>query len=292
MSVETWIDEFVRQNPLGAQASRVVQVLNSQPRFASYATARDLADRAGVNISTVTRTAQGLGFSGWSHLQLELRNRYLGSLGASEVLTEHADSAGDPVQSAFQQDADNIALAARTVDVDTIRTVADTIRRSGRTLIIASGSFLAPGIVLAHMASFMGIDITCDGTGGTIRVNQILKLQPGDCLLVVNVWRLPREILAATQLAKDRGVTICVITDQRSTPLASAGDHVVIVPSEGASLFPSMAAALTTAHAIAAEIAAADTEGVRAALAECEEAWHRLDLMEDQPIRSRPERQE
>lgn len=285
MSVETWIEEHARQNPPGAQASRVIEVLSSQPRFASYATARDVADRAGVNISTVTRTAQGLGFSGWSHLQLELRNRYLGGLAASEVLTEHADSAGDPVLSAFQQDADSLALAARTVDVDAIRTVADTIRRSGRTLIIASGSFLAPGIVLAHMASFMRIDITCDGTGGTVRVNQILKLGPGDCLLVVNVWRLPREILNATRLAKDRGATICVITDRHSSPLAAAGDHVVIVPSEGSSLFPSMAAALTTAHAIAAEIAASDTEGVRAALAECDDAWHRLDLMEDQPTR-------
>jgi DNA-binding MurR/RpiR family transcriptional regulator len=97
VSVEEWIESRTRRQPLGTQATKVLQVLASQPHFASYSAAREVADQAGVNISTVTRTAQAIGFAGWPDFQLELRNRYLASLSASDVLSEHEDETADPI---------------------------------------------------------------------------------------------------------------------------------------------------------------------------------------------------
>ncbi len=286
MSVEAWIEERASRTSIGAQASRVLGVLASQSRFASYATARQVADQAGVNISTVTRTAQGLGFTGWPDLQLELRHRYLGGLTANEILTDHTEPATDPIMAAFRSDAANLAVAASTLDLDTARAVAAAIRTARRTLVIASGSYLTPAIMLTHIAGLMGLDIDYDPAGGTARASRITRMGRGDCLIAINVWRLPREILQATRLAHDRGITTCVITDRRATPLTDAGDHVLIIPSEGASLFPSLTAAVALVHGILNQIVATDTERVRAAVADSDEAWRRLDLMEDQPTRT------
>lgn len=59
----------------------------------------------------------------------------------------------------------------------------------------------------------------------------------------------------------------------------------MIVPSEGTSVFLSLTAVMTTVNAILSEIAATDAEHVLASLNECDDAWRRLDLMEDQPTR-------
>ncbi|MFT4262044.1 MAG: MurR/RpiR family transcriptional regulator [Nocardioides sp.] len=283
MRVDGWIEELAAQAALGTQASRIVQVLAAKPRFSSYASAREIADSAGVNISTVTRTAQNLGFSGWPSLQLELRNRFLASLTASEMLADHADPSADPLTAAFQRDAENLALAMRTIDFGTLRTIAETIAGARRTLVIGSGSYLAPVVALAHVAAIMGLDVHWDPMGGTHRVNLAARLGPGDCLVTFNVWRTPREILEITRFAHERGATTCVITDRIGSPITPVGDHVLVVPSEGVTAFPSLTASMSVVHALLGHIALQDVERSRATALEVEDVWRRLDLMVDQP---------
>ena len=54
MPVDGWIEELAAQAALGTQASRVVQVLAAKPRFSSYASARKIADSAGVPIVVIS----------------------------------------------------------------------------------------------------------------------------------------------------------------------------------------------------------------------------------------------
>ncbi|MGH1554141.1 hypothetical protein ACRAWF_25925 [Streptomyces sp. L7] len=75
MTIEAWLTDRTR-GTLGPQAGRVVHVLARAPQFAGYSSAREVAERAGVNVSTVVRTAQQLGFDGWPQLREELRARF------------------------------------------------------------------------------------------------------------------------------------------------------------------------------------------------------------------------
>lgn len=286
MSLESWVEDLALHASLGTRASRVVSVIASQPRLASCATGREIAERAGVNIATVTRTAQSLGFTGWPDLQLELRGRYLGSLSAGDVLHEHADlahTAADPILAAFRADASNLALAARTMDLDAARAIADAILGASQTLVLGSGSYLAPGVMLAQFAGYLGLNVEPDLMAGTYRASRLMGMSPGDALVVFNVWRLPHEILAATRFAKERGLVTCVITDRRASPLAEAGDHVVVIPSEGVAHFPSMTAAFALVHGLLNEIVTRDPRGARRTTAATEDSWRRLNLMADQP---------
>ena len=283
MQVDGWIEEMAAGKVWGAQASRIVQVLATKPRFSSYASARQIADSAGVNISTVTRTAQSLGFAGWPALQLELRNRFLASLTASEMLASHADPSVDPIAAAFQRDAENLALATRAVDFAKLRTIAETIAGARRTLVIGSGSYLAPVVALAHIAAYLGLDISWDPMGGTHRITQAARLGPGDCLVTFNPWRTPREILEIVRFAQERGATTCVVTDRIGSPLTAVGDHVLVVPSEGIASFPSLTASMTVVHALLGYLALQDVERGGELAVEMEAVWRRLDLMVDQP---------
>lgn len=281
-AVESWLRELAQGASLGPKAGQVADLLAAQPRLAAYASAAEVARRAGVNVATVVRTAQVLGFSGWPGLQLELRSRYLASLTAAELLDEHDGSAPDPIVRALRSDMDNLALAIRTLDLNAIRAVSAAIAAARRTLLIASGSFAAPATQLAHIGGAMGLDIELEDRGGTHLVNHLTRYGPDDCLVAVNFWKLPRQILDATRLARQAGLTTCVITDLSSSALARVAGHVITVPSEGTSHFPSLTAAMSVIHAILADIALRRGEKAHAAIQRTEQFWQQMGLIYEQ----------
>jgi len=280
-SAEAWMRERSGGVKLGPKSQRVVQLLATRPEFTSYASTSAVAKLTGVDAATVVRTARALGFSGWPDLRLELRNRYLASLNATEVLSEHHTDASDPILRALRSDIDQLALATRTVDVSAIRAVASAMASSRRSIVIASGAFSGPAYQLAHVAAFMGLDAQFAERGGTTLVNTLARLGQGDCLVVINLWRLLREVRDATHIAHDAGVTTCVITDLQQSALTELADHVVTVPSEGTSHFPSLTTTMAVIHAILADITQQLGPEGRATMDRTEVLWDRVGLMCD-----------
>ena len=277
-AIQEWVGRRVEGVGLGPAANRVVKILVTQPHLASYATTADLASRANVNVATVVRTARQLGFSGWPELRLELRSRYLASLSATEMLAEHVGTAGDPVTDAVRQDIENLQLLSRTLEVDVVRNMAGAIREARRTVVIGSGTFAAPGLHLAHAGTTMGLDVRLERHFGTQLANAVHHLGPEDCLVAINLWWLPRQVLQATGIASERGSTVCVLTDIRTSPLAEHADQMLVIPSEGASTFPSLTPAASVVHALLAEIVKLGGEESRQAILGAEETWSRMGL--------------
>jgi len=280
-SIQEWMTERSASTSLGPKAARVVEVIKTHPHLAAYASTSDLAARAGVNVATVVRTAQGLGFTGWPEMRLELRSRYLATLSANQVLNEHADAVNDPVIDALRRDIENLETTARTVDTDAIRGAAASIVGARRVLVVGSGSFAAPGVQLSYIAGTMGLDISLERHGGTQLASEVTRLGQQDCIVVFNLWWQPREIIAAVQLAHERNVAISLITDRRGSSLATIADPLVIVPSEGVSSFPSLTTAMAVVHALLAEIARLGGAEVETALKETEATWTRLGLFDE-----------
>ncbi|PXY28470.1 RpiR family transcriptional regulator [Prauserella muralis] len=273
--MQEWVSARAADATLGPAASRVVDILATQPRLASYASTAELAERASVNVATVVRTARALGFEGWPHLRLELRNRYLTSLSARQLLAEEA---GDLPLAAIRRDLENLETLAHTVDTGAIRAVARAIDRARRTVVLGSGTFAAPGVQLAHGSTSMGRDVLMERHFGTHLANTVARLGEDDCLVAVNLWWLPTQVLEAVRIAHEAGTTTCVVTDLRTSPLVAVADHVVVVPSEGVSSFPSVTAAMAVVHGILAELAQLGGDATRRAMERTETTWSRMGL--------------
>jgi DNA-binding MurR/RpiR family transcriptional regulator len=283
-AIEEWLSQRVRDARLGPAARRVADILTTQPHLASYASTADLAERAGVNVATVVRTSRSLGFTGWPDLRLELRSRYLGSLSANQLLAEHDwQGANDPVTAAIRRDMENLETFARTVDTDAVHAMAAALHAADRTVVAGSGTFAAPGLQLAHAGTSMGMDMRLERHFGTALANSVTRLRSHDAFVAVNFWWLPQQLLDATQVAAERGATVCVVTDQRTSPLTQAADHVVVVPSEGASSFPSLASAMSLIHAVLAELARLGGQDMPGAMSRTESTWRRMRLFHRQP---------
>ena len=277
-NLPTWAGDRLEGRSLGPGAARVIETLDLQPQMASYASTAEIAERAGVNIATVVRAAQALGFSGWSELRQEVRSRYLASLSAVQVLGEHASPGASRTRDAVRRDLSNLESLAGSIDPQQIAAIAARLAQARRTVVIGTGSFIAPGLQLSHVAQTMGLDIRFVRGGGTTLFNEVGLLGPEDAVVVFSFWWNAKEILQAALVASLAGAEVVVISDRRTTPFTELADRTVAVASEGASTFPSLAAATTVVHCVLAEIADQNEDDVRAALARAEAVWRANDL--------------
>ncbi|MFD3494056.1 MurR/RpiR family transcriptional regulator [Streptomyces sp. NPDC058690] len=279
---ETWLRGRLPERGLRAKGSAVLDVLLTQPRRASFASTAELASLAAVNIATVTRTAQALGFAGWPALQQELRARYLSALSAPDVAAEHhaSDGAGE---ASLRRDLDSLALLTRRLDAGAIRRVAESVAGARHTVVVADGSYAAPGIAFAHNARLAGYNVTSVAGGDAQLANIISTMTSQDTLIAISFWRLYASTVLAAGEAHRRGAKVYALTDAASPALAEAADEVLLVPAEGVSFFPSLTVGTALVQAIVAELAIVDAERTRHSIEAAETQWDRFGLLHRRP---------
>jgi len=265
----------------GRGAAKVLQAVAAHPREMSYASTSAAARWSGVNVATVVRAAQLLGFSGWPALRAEIRSRYLSGLSASQVLGEHDATEDGPARATLRRELTNLQDLSAVLDEDQILRVARLLVAARVTLVLGSGSFAAPGLQLAHLAQTIGHDVRLHQVGGTALLNAVSLLDEGDCVVALHLWRSPREILDALHLARDRRVRIVLVSDRAGEPFSRLATELVHVPSEGASMFPSVVAATTVVQAVIAAVVAVDPAGATGASDHIQALWDRYGLFPD-----------
>lgn len=280
-----WLESRGPAGGLSTKSGAVVHVLRTMPRTASYGGAGEIAAAAGVNVATVTRTAQALGFPGWPALQQELRARYLSSLSAPQVAAEHGPLTDAPGAASLRRDIDDLAVLSRGVDLAALRSLAQAMAGARRTLVVASGSYTAVGQALAHNATLAGYEVHLHDGSTAAMVNALAATEPGDVVLSISFWRLYANAVQAARVAGRQGATVWALTDSASGPLAAAAQHVLVVPAEGVSFFPSLTPALAVVQALCAELAAVDPARTRARVAAADAMWDEFGLLDRAPHR-------
>ncbi|MGW5162768.1 MurR/RpiR family transcriptional regulator [Nonomuraea wenchangensis] len=297
--LEGWLRSRAPERGLRGKSAAVLELLLSQPRRASYGSAGELAQLAGVNVATVTRTAQALGFAGWPALQQELRARYLSSLSAGQVAAEHRagqvtaeprvgqvaaepHGTGSPGTRSLRRDLDNLAVLNRRLDERALATIAEAVAAARSTTIVADGSYAAVGLALAHNARLAGYPVRAV-TAGSELANAMAAVGEGDVLIAVSFWRLYENTILAANEARARGARVFAVTDAASPALAAAAEEVVLVPAEGEAFFPSLTAGIAVAQALVTQLAAVDPARTGAAIEAAESMWTRFGLLHRHP---------
>ncbi|MFT4217277.1 MAG: MurR/RpiR family transcriptional regulator [Micropruina sp.] len=259
---------------------RVVSVISRNPQLVPFADTADIARRADVNNSTVVRTAQALGYSGWPDLQRELRARYLLRITSEDTLIEHGRHRS-PMHEALERDIGNLR---QTVDANTsseAQAAIDGLANAKRILVLGVGSFAGPANLLAHLGSIMGYTIAHEQRAGVHLASAINSLGQDDVVVVINMWRANKQLTLAAEAARAMGASALVITDMRNGRLAAAADQLLIVPSEGVSFFQSVTAATSVVYGLLAGMEAAHPERSRQALRRTQQLWKDLDIYLD-----------
>lgn len=239
----------------------------------SYASTAEVARVAEVNVATVVRAAQALGFSGWPAMRKDLRSRYLSTLSAAEVLVEHPADGESVTDTSLRADALALHDLMQVVDSGQVARLAAAINNAGRVVVLASGSFAGPGQQFAHLLQILGHDARLMNAGLTTIFNAVSLLGPHDLVLAISLWRTPREVVDALDLARRNGVTTAMLSDRSRPVVGPEADEVIVIPSEGSSMFPSLVGATAVVQALVAEVIAIDEPSAAAASNRIDQAW-------------------
>jgi DNA-binding MurR/RpiR family transcriptional regulator len=268
--LEEWLVGLSKEAALTPTARELLRAITQNPERASYATTRDIAATAQVDLSNVTRLAQALGFRGWPHMQEEIRTRYLKTLSLVQIAEQH-EGRGAPSGIVRAIDADRRALNLLRPDPEAIGEIVSALAGARERIAIGTGTYAAPAHVLALHAGIAGYPMA--HLDGPALVNALVRLGPDDILVAFGLWRPYATICSALALAKQRGATTVVITDAAHSPYTKNADHLVQVSSEGGAHFPTLVPTFAAVNFICSELAQLDTARTRDMLSRHEKVW-------------------
>ncbi|MFZ1679863.1 MAG: MurR/RpiR family transcriptional regulator, partial [Rhizobiaceae bacterium] len=234
----------------------------SHPDDFALGTAASIADRAGVQPSTLVRLARHFGYGGFSDLQDVFRDRLRTRASSYEerLRTIEAGAMGQSYEGALL----NGFLAAARRSVDALSSTLDEgnfsrcvnalaeaetlyllARRRSYPLVAHMGyAFASLGIRAVTLATVNGIDA------------EIARLAtPRDAAIACSFSPYARETLDLAGTLASNGVAVVGITDSPLSPLASLATHWLEVAEHDFAGFRSLSAGMALATALAVAIA-------------------------------------
>jgi DNA-binding MurR/RpiR family transcriptional regulator len=275
-NLDEWVAGVRTRAATSGVAGRLVAALARQPERASYASASEMGDLAGINRAGVTRSAQLLGYSGWPELRAELRAQYLSSLSMLEIATKHAGRAtGSAARRSYAADQRALSATVARADDQEVARFARVIADGRTRATLGAGSYSTAARLLSMNATLAGYPIALlpEGADAT---NAIARLDPGDVFVAISFWRVAESTFRATRYAREVGATVCIVTDHTPTPFTEQADHILKVTAEGSAHFPTMVPAIAVVNAICSELAELDPERTRRSIGIAEAAWERI----------------
>lgn len=275
--IADWLHQLTSPRKLSKKIEMVLRSLEAHPRLASYGTVREVAQKADVSVSTITRTAQALDFTGWPQFQEELRAVYISSLSAAEIIQHRRHGQERPSYAWLSRDFDNMGNFLRSVDTDKLVRVAQAIAGARRTFVVGLGSYNGVGQVLAHSATLYDYDVRLLTEEGEIS-NTIAHLRDGDLVVTINFWRVYRKTAAVVAACHEKGIPVIMLGENLTREIEAQCLETIKIPSEAIGFSPSLTVVLSVVHAIVAELQAIDPERSGRMVEEAEREWSRQGL--------------
>jgi DNA-binding MurR/RpiR family transcriptional regulator len=225
-----------------AERQLATHVLSHYP-VAALGSITILAKAASVSTPTVVRLAQKLGYKGYPDFQAALRgeveamlisplakhDRWAGGVPDTHILNRFADAVMTNLQATLGQiDHAEFDAAAKLL--------ADPARH-----VFAMGGRITHSMA-DYFTSLMTIvrpQVTLLSDSSSTWQPALLDMRPSDVLLVFDIRRYENAVLQVTEMAKERGAEIVLITDRWISPASAHAQHTLACHIEAPSAWDS-----------------------------------------------------
>lgn len=212
----------------------------------------EIARENDLNISSITRLAQKLGFEGFPGLKalfrenLSRRKRFYTDQVRRFLERGHLDSGGRAglLERMIQDEWSNVMMMAEAFDERAFDAILERIVQAERIRILG----LRGSYPLAHYLHFylkmIRDGVALVGGAGHTLAEDLSSLRPGDLLMALGVRPYTRETAEACRVCRREKVDVVALTDSPSSPLAVETDHYLLTAIEGDFFFSPIAAAV------------------------------------------------
>jgi len=251
---------------------------------AAYMTAARLGETTGVSESTVVRFATELGYSGYPHMQRELREMIhtrLTSLQRLELTWERMQGRSI-FKGVMENDIDKIYGTMEAVGGDVFDQAVDMILNAKRIYILGlrTSSFLAGFLGFYFRLLFDKVNIVGGATGENDIFESLFRVGPDDVVIGISFPRYSKRTLRGMRFARDKGAGIIALTDCAGSPITATADCSLFAPCEMASFVDSLVAPLSLINALIVSIGMKKRDEISETFETLEEIWDEYETYE------------
>jgi DNA-binding MurR/RpiR family transcriptional regulator len=255
-----------------ASERRVAHAVLDDPKIVAFGTVAQVAMRSGSSGPTVLRFAAKLGFSGFVDLQAAVQEEIADQLRpATERIRER--STGHVVARALAADLENVRRSLGELDHEEFDAAVDLVVDRRRAVWVLGSDLAGAGPALASALDLLRDRVTLID-GSPVRVSrELVRVQPDDVVIAIDVRRYERWLLDAARRAAARGGVVVALTDGLTSPLANIARHSFVVGARGVGPFDSAVGMLALVHALTAAVANRLRRSATGRLDEIEASW-------------------
>lgn len=216
--LQNGFDNFTR-----AERQLAAQMMENWP-VSGLSSITRVAENAGVSTPTVARMIQKLGFTGFPAFQAALRDELEAQI--SNPLEKHERwSAEVPDTHILNRFADailqNLRQTFSQIDPDAFDSACQMLANREHAV------FIAGGRITHTLAEYLFLHLQMIRSGTTLIPSSdaswphyAMDMKPQDVLVMLDVRRYQNDLLKLAETAKERGVSIILLTDQWRSPIA------------------------------------------------------------------------
>ncbi|MGB1238042.1 MAG: MurR/RpiR family transcriptional regulator [Pseudomonadales bacterium] len=218
----------------------------------------EFAKNGDVSTPTVLRMVKKLGYTGFPNFQAVLREELEATL-SNPIIKHERWSSDAPEEHVLNRFAtatiDNLRQSLRQVDYKVFDKISALIADRDKNIFIAGGRIThsIADYLFTHL-QVVRTNVNIMPSSSSLWPHQLLNMQHGDLLIVFDVRRYETDLYKFAELAKSRGVTVVLLTDQWMSPISSLAEYAINVRIEVPSGWDSAAVTLFFVESLIASV--------------------------------------
>ena len=247
---------------------RIAEAVLAEPTLLAFGTVSDLADRVGTSRPSIVRFANKLGFQGYTLLQQHVRTDLSHQLSRPSDRIRRDDKTAPPTRDVINggissvldafEDGRVAELAKPMVLAEKVWILSGETSRAGAHALHSGLSMVRPRVRTLEEHSF-GTDLSDAG--------------PQDAAVVFDFFRYRRQVITATRVLANAGVSIVAITDSPLSPLVELADTWCQIEVPAIGPFDSSAPVVVMCELLVARVAEELKDDAKNRIDQIEALW-------------------
>lgn len=249
-------EHFDRALPaLSGSRKNLIQKILDDSEETYFLSSRDLAKRYSVDVGTIVRTIQALGYKRYADFISDLRAHFVVRINPYTVMKAATlrgrRSVSDHIRDCIELGANNLGALRSELDPKKVIELAKRISRARRIVVIGVDLASALSCYFSYMlVAYHGFDAEAP-LGSAAQLNQKVNLLGSrDLLIAISFGRCLRTTVESAIHAQEHGISTFGITDSNRTPIARVCESRLIVPTASAELSVSYVAPVSAIEAV------------------------------------------
>jgi DNA-binding MurR/RpiR family transcriptional regulator len=228
---------------LSKSQQKVVEFILDKGIEALYMTSSQIADAVAVNRSTVVRTAQALGYEGFSELQTALQANYSQQFrpsswheAVSENLIEQLVEVDESnihsvLRHMVQIETRNLSILPELINSDDFKKAVDVLITARTVNLMGYQLSKAIAMNFYYPLSLVRPECYLLEPESASLIRRMSQFSSEDVLFAISNYPYSRLTLQSVEFARSVGSTVVALTDSLLSPIAKQADITLVIPS-------------------------------------------------------------